>query len=89
MEDSKSNADKATMQDHADNVTLDIGAEQKEKEKYQSEPEGKVKFGDYLVCIHIQSLAFDKTDIALANRGFSHTLRNGIWHYYWLDLWLQ
>lgn len=86
MEESKSPADVAPMPDQIDKSASDIEAEQKEKEKYQSEPEGKVKFDDYLVCIPNQSPTKCETNLYLANSGFSHMLQNGTLYYYFLDL---
>jgi len=51
MQESKSPGDVATSPVQKDKSAADVEAEQNEKEKYQSEPEGKVKFGDYLVRI--------------------------------------
>lgn len=52
MKESKSPVDVATRPDEINKSTSDVEAEQKEKEKYQSQPEGKVKLGDYFVSVH-------------------------------------
>jgi hypothetical protein len=57
MAESKSPVDVVTKADENDKSASNVEAEQKDKEKYESQPEGKVKLGDYLVRIHNQSLA--------------------------------
>jgi hypothetical protein len=86
MEEPKSPVDVAARPDRIDKSAPDVEAEQKEKEKYQSQPEGKVKFGDYLVRIHNQSLLMVETNLYLASSGFSHMPPNGTLYYYYLDL---
>jgi hypothetical protein len=86
MEESKSPVDVATRPDKIDKPASDVEAEQKEKEKYQSQPEEKVKLGDYLVRIQNQSLANCETNLYLASSGFSHMPPNGTLYYYYLDL---
>jgi hypothetical protein len=86
MQESKSPGDVATSPDQIDKSAADVEAEQNEKEKYQSEPEGKVKFGDYLVRIHNESPANGKANLYLAISEYSHMVQNGILYYYLLDL---
>lgn len=86
MEESKSPADVATRPDKIEKSASDVEAEQKEKEKYESQPEGKVKLGDYLVRLHNQSLAIGGTNLYLASSAFSHMPQNGTLYCYFLDL---
>jgi hypothetical protein len=86
MKDSKTPAEVGTMPDQAEKSTSGIEAEQKEKEKYDSEPEGKVKFGDFLVRISSQSSAQGKTNCYLAISVYFHMLQNGTLYYYLSDL---
>jgi hypothetical protein len=85
MGESKPPVDVATKPDQIDKSASDVEAEQKEKEKYQSQPEGKVALGDYLVCIHNQPLAKGETNHCLASSGFSRMAQNGTLYYYLLD----
>lgn len=86
MDESKSPVDFATRPDQIDKSAVDVEAEQKEKEKYKSEPEGKVKFGDYLVRVHNQSPAIEETNLYLPNSGYSHMVQNGTLYYYLLGV---
>ncbi len=86
MEESKSPVEIATKPDQSNNSASDVEAEQKEKEKYESQPEGKVKLGDYLVRRHIQPFANGETNLYLAGSVFSHMLQNGTLYYFSLDL---
>lgn len=86
MQESKSPGDAATSLDQIDKSAANIEAEQNETEKYKSEPEGKVKFGDYLVCIHNESPANGEANLYLAISEYSHMVLNGTLYYYLLDL---
>jgi hypothetical protein len=87
MKKSKSPVDVAITSEQTDKSAAEIEAEQKEKEKYQSEPEGKVKFGDYIVRAHSDSPSYVETNLYLMTSGSSHMLQNGILCYYFLVLW--
>jgi hypothetical protein len=56
-------------------------ADQKEKEKYQSQPEEKVALGDYLVRMRSQFVAECETNPHLATSGSSRLPQNGILYY--------
>jgi hypothetical protein len=86
MAGKKSPLDVTTKADEINKSASDAEAEQKDKEKYQSQPEGKVKLGDYLVRKHNQSLANGEANLYLVCSGFSRMPQNGTLYYCLLDL---